>query len=328
MIDFEIMERSLKIAWIKRILENSDASWKAIPNYAVSQLGGLDFLTKCDYALKFLNLERLPNFYRTVLSYWQEFNRLTESEKKPPTDQTIWNNRNIRLDGKSIFITEWFKKGINYIKDLLDEDFNFLSVTNLKQKFRIEFPFTVYYGLLKAIPKEWKASFRNTAHPDGLAPGTATSLKPFSTKSAYLKLLDNRYSIPTAEPKILNHGFTKENIHHVYMLPFRIMKEPKLIMFQLKIIHVILPTQYSLFRAGLANHDKCPLCNLESQSLTHMLFTCCKSTSFWNHFTRWWQIKFRQRLNLSESVILYGWHQDSDSNIWITLNYCLTRITS
>ena len=140
---------------------------------------------------------------------------------------------------------------------------------------------------------------------------------------AYSRILDNRYSIPTAEPKILNHGFTKENIHHVYMLSFRIMKEPKVIMFQLKIIHVILPTQYSLFRAGLANHDKCPLCNLESQSSTHMLFTCCKSTSFWIHFTRWWQIKFRQRLNLSESVILYGWHQDSDSNIWITLNYCL-----
>ena len=34
MIDFEIMERSLKIAWIKRITEASDASWKIIPNQA------------------------------------------------------------------------------------------------------------------------------------------------------------------------------------------------------------------------------------------------------------------------------------------------------
>ena len=57
--------------------------------------------------------------------------------------------------------------------------------------------------------------------------------------------------------------------------------------------------------------------------VSHMLFTCCKCISFWNHFTCWWQIKFRQCVNLSESVILYGWHQDSDSNIWITLNYCL-----
>ena len=37
MIDFEIMERALKIAWIKRIIEGGDASWKIILNYAVSQ---------------------------------------------------------------------------------------------------------------------------------------------------------------------------------------------------------------------------------------------------------------------------------------------------
>ena len=137
---------------------------------------------------------------------------------------------------------------------------------------------------------------------------------------SYLK---KRYQSPTAEPKILNHGFTNENIQNVYMLPFRILKEAKLIMFQTKIIHGILPTQSSLFRAGLADHDKCPLCNLESQSLTHMLFTCCQSMAFWNHFTRWWDSKFSQQINLSECVILYGWHQNRDSNYWLALNYSL-----
>lgn len=92
MMDFEIMERSLKIAWIKRIIGNSDASWKTIPNYAVSHLGGLDFLVKCDYELKSLNLEQLPEFYRTVLGYWQEFKLLTDSEKKPvkPQHSSRW----------------------------------------------------------------------------------------------------------------------------------------------------------------------------------------------------------------------------------------------
>ena len=41
MIDFEIKERSLKIAWIKRIAESSNALWKIIPNQALSQYGGL-----------------------------------------------------------------------------------------------------------------------------------------------------------------------------------------------------------------------------------------------------------------------------------------------
>ena len=102
------------------------------------------------------------------------------------------------------------------------------------------------------------------------------------------------------EPRILNHGFTKEDIQDVYLLPFRILKEAKLIMFQLKIIHDILPTQSSLFHAGLTDFDTCPLCNLESQSLPHLLITCRESINFWDLFTRWGRITFHQNIVLSE----------------------------
>ena len=45
MIDFEIMERSLKLAWIKRIAENNLAAWKIIPEQALSQYGGFAFFS-------------------------------------------------------------------------------------------------------------------------------------------------------------------------------------------------------------------------------------------------------------------------------------------
>ena len=125
MIDFEIMERSHKIAWIKRFTENSDAAWKAVPNHAVSQLSGLDFLVKCNYDLKLLNLDQFPEFYRTILRYWQELKLLTDNKEKPVRDRVIWNNRSICLDGRPIFISDWFKKGITYIKNLLDTDLIF-----------------------------------------------------------------------------------------------------------------------------------------------------------------------------------------------------------
>ena len=63
MIDFEIMERALKTAWIKQITEDGDASWKTILNCTVRQFGGADFLINCDYNVKMLNLEQLPEFY-------------------------------------------------------------------------------------------------------------------------------------------------------------------------------------------------------------------------------------------------------------------------
>ena len=61
MIDFEIVERALKLTWIKRIADVSDASWKTILNYVVRQFGGIYFLINCDYDVKALNLEKPQN---------------------------------------------------------------------------------------------------------------------------------------------------------------------------------------------------------------------------------------------------------------------------
>ena len=314
MVDFEMMERSLKIAWVKRIIENCDASWKIVPEYALNQYGGLTFFIKCQYDIKLFDLQNLPEFYRTILSYWQSFKLVTNHEVSAEK-QIIWNNRDILVDGKPIFYKSWVNKGIICIKDLLAEDLNFLSLTELKAKLNLEVPFTTFYGILQAIPKIWKVKLRNTVS------SKVQSLSLPSTKIAYSILLSKSYLIPTGESKILNYGFTKENIQNVYMLPFRILHEPKLIIFQFKIIHNILPTQSSLFRAGIKDSDSCPLCSYESQSLLHMLFTCNISYTFWNLFTRWWHKSYQEHIKLSESVILYGWHQKS--NNWSALNYAL-----
>ena len=68
---------------------------------------------------------------------------------------------------------------------------------------------------------------------------------------------------PTCGMNIFKYGFTKENIQNVCLLPFTTTRDAKLITFQYKVIHNILPNQVSLFRAGIAKNDTCPLCNSE-----------------------------------------------------------------
>ena len=73
MCDFKIMEKALKLAWIKRIQDDSQASWKIIPNHIMHKHGSLAFLTKCNFATNTLALENLPIFYERILNYWSEF---------------------------------------------------------------------------------------------------------------------------------------------------------------------------------------------------------------------------------------------------------------
>ena len=134
------------------------------------------------------------------------------------------------------------------------------------------------------MPASWKENIQNTDVSRVAPSAVVPSLLLPSTKIAYSTILGKSYSVPTAESKILNYGFTTDSIQNVYVLPLQILMEPKLIIFQFRIIHNILPMQSSLFRAGIKDSDICPLCNSESQSLSHMLFTCHTSSLFWNQF--------------------------------------------
>ena len=70
MLDFEVMGKALKVAWIERLKTHSSASWKIIPELGVKQYRRLTFLNKCHYDIKMLSLDNLSNFYHTLLAYF------------------------------------------------------------------------------------------------------------------------------------------------------------------------------------------------------------------------------------------------------------------
>ena len=55
-------------------------------------------------------------------------------------------------------------------------------------------------------------------------------------------------------------------------------------MLQYKVIHNIVPTRYTLYRGGLEENDLCNPCNIEKQTLDHMLIHCSASVDFWTCF--------------------------------------------
>ena len=68
---FHTLVKSLRLAWIGRLLGDSDDKWKAIPNFSFHGYDGLSFLVKCNYNVGVLNHD-LPLFYRELLQYFQD----------------------------------------------------------------------------------------------------------------------------------------------------------------------------------------------------------------------------------------------------------------
>ena len=111
MCDFAIMEKALKIAWIKRIQNEVPSSRKIIPDVMVQQHGNLFFLTGCNYDPKMLSLENLSPFYRSILLYWHDFKKSKKNEVDFK-NEILWNNGNILIDKKPVFYKRWFSHNI------------------------------------------------------------------------------------------------------------------------------------------------------------------------------------------------------------------------
>ena len=135
--DFTAIDKALKLMWIKRFLDESDAEWKLTSMETFHRYGGT-LLLQSKYSIKLLSLNNLPSFYTKLLQFWQEIrnNLRTELDTTNIVEEVIWNNRCIQINQKTVFFEKWYSKSILKIGDVIDENIKFLSFESFKKKIR------------------------------------------------------------------------------------------------------------------------------------------------------------------------------------------------
>ena len=69
------------------------------------------------------------------------------------SDVFLFNNKDILIDGHTIFYSKWFEKGIISIQDILDHTGKFLTFNEFQKKYGVKCNFLNYLQVLSAIPK-------------------------------------------------------------------------------------------------------------------------------------------------------------------------------
>ena len=85
---------------------------------------------------------------------------------------------------------------------------------------------------------------------------------------------------------------------------------------------VYLPTNSTLFRDSIKEHDKCHLCG-ERQTLIHLFVTCSKAQLFWSLFSNWWNSKNGDTITINKNEIRYG--VTDNFALYLGLNLCMVR---
>ena len=106
MTNFDVMLKALKLNWIPGLLWISDNSdWCIIPKHYFRSKGGLNFLLRCNYETNYFN--DIPLICKKTLEFFNELKTLYSYNQKQ--ELILFNNKDILVDGKPIFLNEWFK---------------------------------------------------------------------------------------------------------------------------------------------------------------------------------------------------------------------------
>lgn len=101
-LDFETLVKSVRLSWFKRLFACENAGWKCYLTHLLKPFGGLFR----DYDPKDYNISN--QFYAELIQFWAEFR--TAFSDKDNNSSIIWNNKNIRIDGKPVFYKNFTKK--------------------------------------------------------------------------------------------------------------------------------------------------------------------------------------------------------------------------
>jgi hypothetical protein len=330
MLDIQSFLKAQKAMWVKRLMVNDTASWKALPLLHLEGLLGKETF-KCNIDCS-IRPKNFPDFYWQVLQSWFAFKELTLKSRNAYDirRESLWLNRNIKLNGKELRSKNWEESGIYIIHDILRENGDFLTAEEMEAKFNIKCDVMKYNKIKCAIPIEWRKILKLTnikekaiSSKEYLAVNIKNKIKSvqsLTNKEIYWTFINEKRILPKITQSNWNNlNLTQDQWKEIFCVP-AIIRDTKIRTFQYKLLFNLLPCNLYLNRIKRNDTNKCDHCQLLDDT-PHYIVECEQVRPFWNSFTRWWNQMTKENIKLNNQIILAGMLGKKDKNK--LLNACL-----
>ena len=330
LVDFREKVKALKVAWIKRLVDNTSSRWKAAPS-VFYKCNDLSFYFSCNQEP--LNILK-PEFYSDIHNFWSELKNVSDITTETVINEIIWNNRNIRIDNKPFLWKNWKDRGILKINDILDESGNFMGHIEINQKYNVNCNFLTALQLRHSVPFEWRrlllqhqSEVVNKIHsgPHITTKNGTFHINKCDTKKLYWNFVMKNARKPTCIRRWseIYTDIEENNWQDIFDLAFRVSRETKIQSLQYKIIHRIVNCNKKLYDWKIKDSAKCSYC-LNEDDVCHFFLHCPRTNGFWKHFINWWN-----RCNDLEikggdgNLFMLGY--PSYEPVYVVLNYCILQ---
>ncbi len=292
MLDIWSQDKALKAGWARRI-NNKNYNRDFLDMYLSKYGLTCDELIHCNCSKKTLiETLKMPNFWTEVFSSIfeckdQKNNDLISSSEL--LSEPIWLNKRFRFNGKPLYISNWIKSGIFYVKDLFDINGTLLTEQRIIEKLIVKANWFGEYYKIKKIFKKLTAKYDTSLAEfvnikkswTLLHSNSVYCLKTQKSKFYYNIMIDKK-----AEPNYMlkkwERDFTLDNTHwkNIYNDKIWQIKDKKLAEFNYKFLNNILCTRSLISKWNPKVNSLCPLCSME-HTVQHLLYDCIYINNIW-----------------------------------------------
>ena len=295
--DVYTLAKSLLLKWIQRLFDNTDTTWKALVKHNLPHIE-LTHLFECNLHqenIKDIYSGSTENVWYHVLKYWCKYNYEPNPETKVDIiNQPIYFNSKIVINRKTIFRIRWYRKGVLYISDLLEEDQKrFLKLEQFNDKFNLNENFLTYYQTLQAIPKKWRYQIKTDESKNVEYVHKIQTLLGSKHRDIYRSLVARKCELPVERyHKWLQDLQVRiEKIDVVdwvesYASCFRLTESRKLRSFEYHLRMRDIMSNTKLYSMGLVTDESCRECKTR-EDLMHLLWHCPVAQSLWFELKKW-----------------------------------------
>ena len=243
----ESIIRTQRIMCCKKFAEAQQSSWKMIISHYLKQDGG-KLVLACRFDLKKRPV-KLPRFYKECLPIFAEHSAGMGERSQILNNNTrantmIWNNKDILINGPSIFYFSLFNKGIVTLKDIVTDKDDVIIKQNLNES--IISPMEVFYlmQILDALSMVWRNSFVLSDYIQPRLKNMRVGIdKAVFMKNVYKEIRAKCESTPTAQKKFTDlYSGLYLDWHEINKLPFKVLVDTKSREFQYRILNRYLVT--------------------------------------------------------------------------------------
>ena len=129
---------SLQCSWIRILYDENFHEWKIIPSYLIKTIFFKNFKFHPCLDPSKRSLKNTPNFYKEMITNWVKCLSYSPSLPSAILSQFWWLNSNIKINNRSILISDFARKNINFVCQIFHENGKTKSWNYIKSEYNLE----------------------------------------------------------------------------------------------------------------------------------------------------------------------------------------------